>query len=136
MADIRKLTDNLSVAPQISIEDVAQIAAAGFKAVMVNRPDGEEPGQVATADIEKAVTDAGMEFHNLPVVSGQMTPDHIARYGQVLSSAPAPLLAYCRTGTRSTLLWAMSQAGTVPGEQLIETAANAGYDISALAGRI
>lgn len=131
--DIRKLTDRLSVSPQILVEDVAKIKAAGFKTIVNNRPDGEEVSQPLNADIKTAVEDAGLAFHFIPVTSAPFDPKFLVEIQRILDNGPGPILFYCRTGTRCTNLWAISQKGKVPGSQLIETALDAGYNISGLA---
>lgn len=136
MFDPRTINDSLTVAPQVAPDDMAAIKAQGFKAIICNRPDGEDMDQPTAKAMEAAAVAEGLEFHFLPIVSGQMTPDHVAQFGMLLDSLPKPTLAYCRTGTRCTMLWAMSQAGKQPGAELIAQAANAGYDLSGLAARL
>ncbi len=134
--DIRKLTDHLSVSPQISVADVAKIKAAGFTTIVNNRPDGEEAGQPLNADIKAAVEDAGLVFHFVPVTSAPFDPKHLAETQRILDNEVGPILFYCRTGTRCTNLWAISQKGKVPGAQLIDAAFDAGYNISGLADEL
>lgn len=102
----RQLTEDYAVAPQISVEDVQLIKEAGFKSVICNRPDNEDPGQPNAAQIERAVQEAGLEFRWIPVISGGMTPDDIAAQADALDELPGPVFAYCRSGTRCTNLLA------------------------------
>lgn len=102
---IRQLTEDYSVSPQIAVEDVAAIKAAGFRSVISNRPDGEDPGQPGHAEIEKAVLAAGLDFRWVPVVSGQMTAENVVDQAAALEDLPGPVLAFCRSGTRSTNLF-------------------------------
>lgn len=127
-----KINDNLSVAPQINVSDVPKIAALGFKLVICNRPDGEERGQPRFSEIEEAAMKHGLEFEYQPVVGGQMSPQEAATFRDTCKNAEGPVLAYCRTGTRCTILWALSEAGLLPAEEIIATAKKAGYDISGM----
>ena len=85
--DIRKIDDNISVAPQISIEDVAEAAKLGFKTLVANRPDHEEPGQPAMADIEAAAREQGLEWVYMPVESGNITDDDVNRFAPMIRDA-------------------------------------------------
>lgn len=102
----RQLTEDYVVSPQISVADVAEIKAAGFKSVICNRPDNEDPGQPSAVEIQAAVEAAGLEFRWVPVVSGGMTPDDVAAQANALDELPGPVFAYCRSGTRCTNLLA------------------------------
>ena len=132
----KTLTKRLSVSPQLSPSDVALAAAQGFKTVINNRPDGEEPGQPTSAELAELVRAGGMTYHHLPVVGGKISDDAAAEFGHLLANANGPVLAFCRTGTRSASLWALSQAGRLPTKELLETTAEAGYDLSALNPRL
>lgn len=112
--EIRKITDAYSVAPQISATDISAIKQAGFKSVICNRPDDEHPGEASSADeVKLAAEKAGLDFRYIPVVSGQMTPQNVADQKAALDGLPSPVLAYCRSGTRCTNLFAaINQAGS------------------------
>ena len=115
--DIRTLTPDLSVSPQIAPEDAAAIAAAGFRTVICNRPDTENPPELHAARVRAAVEAAGMAFHDLPFDSRSMTAEVIVALRELIANAEAPVLAYCRTGTRCTNAWALGQAGErAPGD--------------------
>ena len=132
MADIRKVTDGFSVAPQITEEDLQQIADAGFKTVMANRPDGEGGVDQPRMGAIRAKAEAlGLTFVAIPF-SGAPTPDILERVNAALAEAPAPVLAYCRTGTRSITAWAMTHAGQGAGDDIVAAAAEAGYDLEGL----
>jgi sulfide:quinone oxidoreductase len=103
---------------------------------MSNRPDGEEPGQPTAAEVEAAARAAGLEFRWLPVVMPTLSQDDARAFGVALDEMPGPTLAFCRTGTRSTVLWALSQAGERPADELIAAAARAGYDLEGLRPRL
>lgn len=103
---INSLTDSFAVAPQLSPEDMQGVADAGFKSVIINRPDLEGGPQQPTSEaVMAAARAAGLEVEYQPVVSGAMTPQDVVRFGELLKQLPAPVLAYCRTGTRCTHLF-------------------------------
>ncbi len=98
---INALTNDFAVAPQLSPDDMQAVAAAGFKSVIINRPDLEGgPDQPLSADVMAAAREAGLSIEYQPVVSGAMTAEDVARFAELLQTLPAPVLAYCRTGTR------------------------------------
>lgn len=134
--EIKSLSPDLSVAPQISPEDVSAIAAEGFRTVINNRPNGESPEQPDGDTIAQASQSAGLDYRFQPVISGGFTLKDVEEFGQLLEQAEKPALAFCRTGTRCTMLWALSQAGKMNTDEIIEAAANAGYDLSAMRGQI
>jgi sulfide:quinone oxidoreductase len=132
MPDIRPVTDAFAVAPQISEADVEAIAAAGFKTIIANRPDGEGGiDQPRMGAIRAKAESLGLKFAALPF-SGAPTPEIVERFSHILNEAPQPVLAYCRTGTRSITAWALTHAGQGSGEEIVEAAAGAGYDLSSL----
>lgn len=102
----RQITDAFAVAGQLAPEHMAEVAAAGFKSVINNRPDFEGgPDQPRSADIEVAARAAGLQYFYLPVNGANIQPQDIAAFGELLKSAPGPVLAFCRTGTRSSKLY-------------------------------
>ena len=105
----RQIADDYAVSPQISVEDVAAIKAAGFKSVICNRPDNEDPGQPSADAIKAAVEAAGLQFLWIPVISGQLTAENVEDQADALQSLPGPVFAYCRSGTRCTNLYALVQ---------------------------
>lgn len=107
--DYRQIADDYAVSPQIRPSDVAEIKAAGFKSVICNRPDNEDPGQPTADEIRKVVESEGLAFKWIPVISGQMTPDNVADQAAALEELPGPVFAYCRSGTRCTNLYAGAQ---------------------------
>jgi uncharacterized protein (TIGR01244 family) len=133
MADIRKVTESFSVAPQIALADVAEAAEAGFKLVINNRPDGEAEGQPTSAQVEEAAKAAGLGYAHIPV-TGRPTPAQVTEERALLASAPGPVLAFCRSGTRSIVTWSLGQAeaGTRAREDLLKLGAAAGYDLAAM----
>lgn len=131
----RELDENISVTPQISIEDIHTAAQLGFKTIIANRPDGEEYGQIPMADLEQAAKDAGLSWIYQPVVSGQFTPQSVADFASHYAHAEKPILAFCRTGTRCSILWGLSNPEQYDLETVIHKAHEAGYDLSGLRGR-
>jgi uncharacterized protein (TIGR01244 family) len=134
--ELKRINEHVSVSPQISPDDVAAIKAAGFVAIVNNRPDGESPDQPDSAVIEKAAHDAGLAYHYIPLGREGVTPEMVEETKSVLEGSAGPVFCYCRSGTRSTTLWALSQAGKQPATEIISAAANAGYDMSHLAGHL
>lgn len=134
--ELRKIDEQITVAPQITVEDVAEIARLGFKTLVANRPDREEPGQPAMAHIEAAAREHGLEWVYLPVESGNITEADIERFLPMIHSAEKPVLAFCRSGTRCTVLWALSSAHSDSIDNIVHKARNAGYDISGLVPRM
>ncbi|MFZ4499294.1 MAG: TIGR01244 family sulfur transferase [Burkholderiales bacterium] len=128
--DIRQVTPELAVSPQISPEEVATVKAAGFASIVCNRPDGESFDQPAFAEVEAAAQAAGLTTLFLPVAGGGMTHAHVEAMAKAWPELPKPVLAYCRSGTRSITLWALSQRDQVDRDVTIAAARNAGYDLS------
>lgn len=107
---IRPLTENFAVAPQLGPQDMAAVAEAGYKSVIINRPDFEAGAdQPTAADVSAAAEAAGLAVVYQPVVGSAMTMADVARFAELLETLPAPVLAYCRTGTRCTNLFAAAQ---------------------------
>lgn len=134
MLDIRRIDDTVSVAPQIAPEDMAAIRAAGFTAVVNNRPDGEALDQPNDADVRQAAQAAGLGYVAIPVGHQGVGHEQIDAMASALAGADGPMLAFCRSGTRSCHLWAMARAksGAEP-QALVAAAARAGYDLAGLA---
>lgn len=137
MAHFRKLSEGFWASPQIDSADIEEAARAGFTLVINNRPDNEEAGQPSGADIAAAAKAAGLGYLAIPVDHSGLSDELIAQMAQALADAgeDAKILAYCRSGTRSTFLWSLTQAsrGADP-DGIIAAAAEAGYDVSPLRG--
>ena len=127
--DIRAISETFAVSPQIAPEDVGAIKAAGFSTVVCNRPDAEIPPEVQSDAIREAVEAAGLRFVMNPLSHGSLTMDHVETQGRALADAGGPVLAYCASGNRSAILWALSQAGAVPTDDLVEAGGRAGYNL-------
>ena len=129
----RKLTDRILVSPQITLYQVADAKAQGVTIIVNNRPDDEEPGQVNGAEIEAAAKAAGIAYVAVPVAHGGFAPWQLDEMASALEQTETggKMLAYCRSGTRSTLLWALTRARAGDdGDVLAAQAAAAGYDIA------
>jgi len=133
MTDIRRIDDRISVAPQITPWDVSEIVRAGFVAIVNNRPDDEEPGQPDSAEIRAAAEAAGLAYTAIPITHAGFSHPQVEAMVAALDAAGGPVLAYCRSGTRSCNLWALAsaKAGGDPAE-LVTKGAGAGYDLSGI----
>lgn len=129
--DVKTVTEALSVSPQLSPGDVDRAADQGFRSIICNRPDGESPDQTPYAVIAAAAEAAGLQARFIPVWGGAIDPDSVRAFDQALSAMPTPILAYCRSGTRSITLWALSQADKSPAGEIVQRAREAGYDVAA-----
>lgn len=107
--NMTQLSPTLSVRPQVLPEEVGEIAAAGFKGIINNRPDGEGPDQPSSAELETAATQHGLAYWHIPVVPGQATEEQARAFAAALRKADGPVVAFCRTGNRSTGLWKMTE---------------------------
>lgn len=127
----QKLTETFYASPQIATEDIAEAARLGVRLVINNRPEGESDDQTPGAAIESAARAAGMDYLAIPVTHSGFSEPQVTAMAQAIAAAEGPILAYCRSGTRSTLLWSLAEAsrGKNP-QKLAAQASRAGYDIS------
>lgn len=132
--EIRQITDTYHVSPQIHPDDVETLAKAGFTTLICNRPDAEVPPLVQADAIGAAAQAAGLSFHVLPLTHQTMTPENIAAQDHLIKDAGGPVLAYCASGTRSTVVWALGQAMSQaqPVEDILAAAAAGGYALDGL----
>jgi len=131
MMDIRKLTDKMWVSPQIAPEDIAVLKEHGVSWIINNRPDGEEPGQPTHSEIQAAAEAAGLTYRHVPVVRGPSHAEVEAMRAALAEAGDAHIFAFCRSGTRSTLTWAVARAEDgADAEELASCAAGAGYDLT------
>jgi uncharacterized protein (TIGR01244 family) len=135
MSDIRQVTEDFAVAPQIAPEDMAKAAKMGFVLVINNRPDGEVPDQPDSAVMAAAAQAAGLDYLHVPVV-GRPTTEQVEAVAAAVQEAKGPVLAFCRSGTRSINTWSLGQAvsGARSTDELIRLGADAGYDLSGVLG--
>ncbi|QDD12912.1 TIGR01244 family phosphatase [Candidatus Methylopumilus rimovensis] len=131
-----KINNELTVSDQITIEDLKEIHAQGYKTIFCNRPDQESEGQLAFSLIEKEAQNLGIKAIHQPVVGGQISDVDIIQFDAYFKVAQKPVFAYCRTGTRCSTLWALSHASTLPIDDILSKTQNAGYDLSSLRDRL
>ena len=129
-APFRELSDRVYASPQIGLDDLAEADRAGFGMIINNRPEDESDDQTPGSEIEAAATAAGLAYVAIPVTHAGFSQPQINAMAQALAATDKPVLAYCRSGTRSTLLWALAEAirGASP-HALAAAAAQAGYDL-------
>lgn len=127
--DYKAVTDKFAVAPQITPDDVTEIKNLGYVAIINNRPDDEVPGQPSAEEIRKAAENQGLAYFNIPIQSGTLTPESVESTRETIAAVHGPTFAYCRSGTRSITLWALSQIGEQDGHQILKAVKDAGYDL-------
>ena len=126
------LSDDYSVSPQIDVTDVPSIAQAGFKSVICNRPDQENPVSRQIEAIKAAVEAAGMDFAENVFDPSSFGPDKIERQAELLAQLPGPVFAYCASGNRCSVVWAFTQAGRVATDGILDATTRAGYQLTHL----
>lgn len=132
----KQLVEGFYVAGQLRREHFAEAAAMGIRTVVNNRPDGEAPDQLSHSEAQAAAEQAGLGYVYLPVVNGQLSVETVEAMRELLADVEGPVLAYCRSGTRSAFLWAFASAPDLPSEHVVEAAANAGYDLRGIAPQL
>jgi len=131
----RKIDDSISVAPQIGLDEIAEAKAQGFAMIINNRPDDEEQGQPAGETIEAAAREAGLDYVAIPITHAGFSSNQVEAMQAALAKATGPVLAFCRSGTRSTFVWALAKgADGEDADVLARKAAGAGYDIAPVRG--
>jgi len=128
-----ELSPGLSVAGALDAAAIAALADAGVRTIVNNRPDGEDPGQLPAAEARRIAETKGLAYHHIPITAASLSPADVAAFAAALKSAPQPIVAHCRSGTRSALLWALSRLreGDDPGALIVQ-AAKHGIDIASL----
>ena len=129
---INTLSEDYSVSAQIDVSDVPSIVQAGFKSVICNRPDQENPEPRQTGAIKAAVQAAGMEFAENVFDSSSFGPDKIEQQAELLAQLPSPVFAYCASGNRCTIVWAFAQAGRIATDHILDATSRAGYPLAHL----
>jgi uncharacterized protein (TIGR01244 family) len=130
--DIRALTPDYAVSPQIEPADLAAIKAAGYVTVIDNRPDGEIPPHLHTPVMRAAAEALGLTFIANPVISGQLTMENVTAQGAAMAASPGPVFAYCASGNRCSVVWALANAGKRPVDELVGLPARFGYQLDHL----
>ena len=123
---LNKIIDDYVVSEQITVDDIQTIKEAGFKTIFCNRPDNEEINQVTVESIKNAAL-----IHQ-PVIGGQITQVDVDQFGEYFDASEKPIFAYCRTGTRSSMLWALSESGKRSVEDILSMTSKAGYNLNNL----
>lgn len=134
--DPRTLSPQFAVSPQITPQDIPALKAQGYRAIIANRPDGEGADQPTFAEIEAAAHAARMQARYIPISGGMVGDDDVEAFRSALRAMPGPVLAYCRSGTRSATLWSLAQADDMPLPQILAATSTAGYDLSGVVRRI
>lgn len=123
------LTPNVTVLAQPSVAEIGELADRGYRSIIGNRPDGESADQPEWKDLRSAALARGMEAVQVPVVVSTISAADIDDFTQALERLPKPIAAFCRTGTRSTLLWALANQASLTVDERIDIAAKEGYDL-------
>jgi len=131
MSDFRTITDSFIASPQIAVAHLAEAKQSGVTCVINNRPDGEAPDEAQSAEIEAAAKELGLDYRYIPVGHAGFSLQQVEALADALEQSDGKVLGYCRSGTRSTLLWAMAQAKRGESPDAVATAAaGGGYDVS------
>lgn len=130
--DARVITPRYAVSPQISAEDMPKIVADGYKTVICNRPDSEVPPSHHAAAIRSAAEAAGLVFRELPLTHQTMTPENVAQQRAYYEDCPGPVLAYCASGTRSSIIWSLGMASEMSTDEILQRTSAAGYQLEGL----
>lgn len=130
--DIRRLTESYAVSPQIMVEDLALAKAAGFTTIINNRPDGEIPGALRHDPMQKAALALGLDYVVNPIIPGGLDAQNIDVQSRAMAAANGPVLAYCASGNRCSIIWALVMKDHRDADDLIATAAKFGYDLNHL----
>ena len=134
--DIRAITPDYAVSPQIEPGDLPAIKAAGYTTVINNRPDPEIPAHLQDSAMRAAAEALGLTFVTNPVISGGLTMDNVEAQREAVAAASGPVLAYCASGNRCSIVWALMKAGSQPAEDLIAVPARFGYNLGHLKGQL
>lgn len=127
--DLRPIADGYSVAPQLQPSDMEALAAEGVTTVICNRPDAENPPPLQAAAMQEAAERAGLAFVFNPVTGGALTEDNVEEQAEAIAASEGPVVAYCASGNRSTIVWALGVAGEVPVDEILTRARSCGYDL-------
>lgn len=131
MSQFRRLSESVMASPQISLADIESAHSQGVTLIVCNRPDDEEPGQLDSGLISRAAAEKGIDYLSIPITHSGFSEPQVGAMADALASAEGQVLAYCRSGTRSTLLWALAEASTGGDPEILAGQAQAaGYDVS------
>ncbi|MCK5041293.1 MAG: TIGR01244 family phosphatase [Sphingomonadales bacterium] len=132
MTNIAQITDNYSVAPQLTAADFATIAEAGYKTVINFRPDAEKPGYMSASEAQKLAEEKGLAYYHIPVPMNGLTAEHIKGLKDIIAQTNDPILAHCGTGKRASVVWAFAHASEGDIDNIVSCCAKAGHNIAPL----
>jgi sulfide:quinone oxidoreductase len=132
----KSLDKTVQVAPQITLDQLDAAKAAGITTIISHRPDDEEPGQLNFATLKAEAEARGLTAHHIPVVPGRLTPSHVEAFRQATADCDGQVLAFCRSGMRASMLWALSKKGEMSAQDIMSCCQNAGFDVSPLAAHL
>jgi sulfide:quinone oxidoreductase len=132
MVEPKVMAEGFAVSPQLTKEDIAFLASAGYKTIINNRPDAEEAGQMTAAEAQQLAAENGLNYVHIPVKMPELTTATVEEFSTAIKANPGPILAHCKSGTRSCVLWtiATAKANTMSLEELMDCAARGGYDLT------
>jgi len=132
MVEPKSIVKGFAVSPQLTRDDFSMLADAGYKTIINNRPDGEEAGQLSAAEAQQLATENGLNYVHIPVRIPDLSPELVDQFDTALKENPGPVLAHCKTGTRSCILWSLANArnSTMTVDELMQCAAEGGYDLT------
>lgn len=133
---MKQISDTFYVAEQLTLDQIPELAQAGVRHLICNRPDQEGEGQTDSALLKAAAEQEGMTFHFLPTAPGQFDGELVKQFGALVTESEGKTLAFCRTGTRSLSLWTLANPERKSSEELLSLAENAGYNMSGLIDRV
>jgi uncharacterized protein (TIGR01244 family) len=128
--NLKEIVDGYSVTPQLAPSDMAALAESGVTTVICNRPDAENPPGLQAAAMQGAAEAAGLAFVFNPVTGGMLTESNVEEQAEAIAGSEGPVVAYCASGNRSTIVWALGVAGEVPVDEILQCAAKNGYDLA------
>jgi len=132
MVEPKAMIEGFAVSPQLTAADFPALAAAGYKTIINNRPNNEEPGQLTAEEAQKMASENGLNYVHIPVKMPELTTEVVEEFRTAIQENPGPILAHCKSGTRSCVLWGMVTAkeNMMTLEELTECAAKGGYDLT------
>ena len=136
MSKFKEIDITLSVSGQITEEDIADAAKQGFKTIINLRPDGEQADAIPASKAKATANSLGLDYQYLPVKPAMITDDIVNEFAMLLSRVKGPVLAHCGSGMRTTVLWALSLAGSKSTSEIVEVASRAGFDLTKVVPRL
>jgi len=134
--EIKTISSLLSVSPQILPTDIVEIAKLGFKSIINNRPDKESDDQPLSTELAAEAARCGIQYQDMPIVVGELSPSDVGAFDAAMAELPGPVLAFCRSGTRSIMLWALNAAKRLDVDAILKTTDEAGFDLASMKTRL